>query len=206
MHGTSRRWAALAVAVMVRMMAGDEAWASDEARRRIVVSLADRQLVVLDHDTVVRVFPVAVGRSESPSPVGVFTVTDRIPNPTYYTTGKVVRPGATNPLGTRWIGLSVKGYGIHGTDVPSSIGHARSHGCIRLRNRDVEELFNLVRGGDVVEVLPEATPEVSVLFAAARNHARSDLAPSGNHSASGFARVPVLPSRPIAAVAPLAAL
>ncbi len=156
MNGTSRRLAAVAAAVVFRMMAGDEAWAADEARRRIVVSLADRRMVVLERDshTVVRIFAVAVGRPDSPSPVGMFTVTDRIPNPTYYHPGKVVPPGPANPLGTRWIGLSAKGFGIHGTDAPSSVGHARSHGCIRLRNRDVEELFTLVHTGDTVEILP----------------------------------------------------
>ena len=86
-------------------------------------------------------------------------------NPTYYKKGKVVAPGARNPVGTRWIGLSQKGYGIHGTDRPRSIGHAKSHGCIRLRNQDVERLFERVRAGDVVELHAERTPELSKLFA-----------------------------------------
>jgi lipoprotein-anchoring transpeptidase ErfK/SrfK len=96
-----------------------------------------------------------VGAASTPSPIGTFTIVNRIPNPTYYRPGKVVGPGAANPLGTRWIGLSEKGYGIHGTDNPRSIGYAKSHGCIRLRNADVERLFERVRAGDVVELHAE---------------------------------------------------
>ena len=80
----------------------------------------------------------------------------------------MVAPGSANPVGTRWIGLSAKGYGIHGTDAPASIGFARSHGCIRLRNRDIEQLFELVRAGDVVELHGERTPEIAQLFAESR--------------------------------------
>jgi lipoprotein-anchoring transpeptidase ErfK/SrfK len=75
-----------------------------------------------------------------------------------------VAPGAANPVGTRWIGLSAKGFGIHGTTNPGSIGHAKSHGCIRLRNHDVERLFERVRPGDVVELHGERTPELAELF------------------------------------------
>jgi lipoprotein-anchoring transpeptidase ErfK/SrfK len=138
------------------------------APRRIVVSIPDRRLVVIENDAVVVTFPVAVGAPASPSPVGTFTVINRIPNPTYYKPGTVIAPGPTNPLGTRWIGLSEKSYGIHGTDVPASIGFARSHGCIRLRNADVERLFERVRTGDVVEIHAELTPEIASLFATVR--------------------------------------
>ena len=75
-----------------------------------------------------------------------------------------IGPGAGNPLGTRWIGLNEKGYGIHGTDRPGSIGSAASHGCIRLRNEDVEQLFERVRAGDVVELHAERSDAVVQLF------------------------------------------
>jgi lipoprotein-anchoring transpeptidase ErfK/SrfK len=107
---------------------------------------------------------VAVGAASTPSPVGTFTIVNRVTHPTYYRPGKVVPPGPRNPLGTRWIGLSQKGYGIHGTDAPTSIGYAKSHGCIRLRNADVERLFERVRAGDVVELHAERTPEVDRFF------------------------------------------
>jgi len=135
------------------------------AARRVVVSIPDRMLAVVENDAVVRVFNVAVGAPESPSPVGTFTIVNRVTNPTYYHPGKVIAPGSANPVGTRWIGLSEKGFGIHGTDDPKSIGYARSHGCIRLRNSDVEKLFELVRAGDVVELHAERTPEIAELFA-----------------------------------------
>jgi len=132
--------------------------------RRIVVSIPDRKLALLENDRVVTVYPVAVGAPVSPSPVGSFTIVNRVANPTYYKPGKVVGPGAANPIGTRWIGLSEKGYGIHGTDNPRSIGLAKSHGCIRLRNQDVERLFDRVRAGDVVELHAERTDEIARLF------------------------------------------
>ncbi len=132
--------------------------------RRIVVSIPDRKLAVLESDQVVKIFPTAVGAPKSPSPEGSFQIVDRVTDPTWYTKGKIVRPGPANPLGTRWLGLSIKGYGIHGTNVPSSIGRNASHGCIRMRNRDVEELFKLMAVGDAVELLGERTPETERIF------------------------------------------
>jgi lipoprotein-anchoring transpeptidase ErfK/SrfK len=138
------------------------------ATRRVVVSIPDRKLALLENDQVVGIYPVAVGASVSPSPVGTFTIVNRVSNPTYYKPGKIVGPGRANPIGTRWIGLSAKGYGIHGTDAPASIGFAKSHGCIRLRNQDVERLFARVRSGDVVELHAERTAETALLFGALR--------------------------------------
>jgi len=167
---------AVALAVMVTFLgAAAEAASAVEGEkrdpkvshpRRVVVSIPDRKLAVLENDIVVRLFSVAVGSPSSPSPVGTFTIVNRIDRPTYYAPGKVIPPNARNPLGTRWLGLSVKGYGIHGTDVPNSIGHARSHGCIRLRNRDVEELFEMLRPGDIVELHAERTAVIQRIFEA----------------------------------------
>ena len=132
--------------------------------RRVVVSIPDRRLAVVENNEVVQVFAVAVGAPVSPSPTGTFTIVNRVANPTYYHSGTVIAPGPRNPIGTRWIGLSQKGYGIHGTDDPWSIGYAKSHGCIRLRNADVERLFERVRPGDVVELHAERTTETDQLF------------------------------------------
>ena len=146
--------------------AADAARSTDTAViRRVVVSIPDRKLALLENDRIVSIYPVAVGAPVSPSPVGTFSVVNRVSNPSYYKRGKVVSPGARNPVGTRWIGLSAKGYGIHGTDQPRSIGFAKSHGCIRLRNEDVERLFEQLRAGDVVELHAERTVEVALLFA-----------------------------------------
>ena len=99
-----------------------------------------------------KVYSVAVGAAVSPSPSGTLKIVNKVIGPTYYHQGKVIPPGKSNPLGDRWMGLSQKGYGIHGTNVPSSIGKAASHGCIRMGKHDVEELFNLARVGDAVEI------------------------------------------------------
>ena len=147
------------------LAADSPAIAAATATRRIVVSIPDRKLALIENDRIVRVYPVAVGAEVSPSPVGTFTIVNRVSNPTYYRPGVVIGPGSTNPIGTRWIGLNAKGFGIHGTDAPSSIGFAKSHGCIRLRNHDVEQLFDRVRAGDVVELHAERTEEIAQLFA-----------------------------------------
>jgi lipoprotein-anchoring transpeptidase ErfK/SrfK len=133
--------------------------------RRVVVSIPDRKLALLEDDDVVRVYPVAVGAPDTPSPVGTFTIVNRLTNPTYYRPGRVIPPGPSNPLGTRWLGLNATGFGIHGTDDADSIGYARSHGCIRMRNRDMERLFVRLQPGDRVELYAERTPEVERLFA-----------------------------------------
>jgi len=137
------------------------------ATRRIVVSIPDRKLALVEDGRVVKVYPVAVGAAVSPSPAGEFRIAHRIMRPTYYAPGKVIPPGKANPLGTRWLGLNQKGYGIHGTNQPRSVGHRASHGCIRMRNRDVEELFERVRVGDVVELHAEPTIELAEIFSAA---------------------------------------
>lgn len=160
----------LAAITSVVLMATAEALAQDRQvrpARRIVVSIPDRKLAVLESGKVVRVFPTAVGKPSTPSPAGAYSIVQRIPDPTWYYQGKVVRPGKENPLGTRWLGLSVSGYGIHGTNSPASIGHNVSHGCIRMNNRDVEQLFEMVAIGDAVELLAERTPESDQIFGAA---------------------------------------
>ncbi len=156
----------LAAVTSVLLIAAAEAWAQEKGRgaRRIVVSIPDRKLAVLEDDRVVKMFPTAVGAPNSPSPAGSYTIVQRLTDPTWYGKGKIVAPGKANPLGTRWLGLSLKGYGIHGTNNPASIGHNASHGCIRMRNRDVEELFEMVAVGDAVELLEERTPETDDIF------------------------------------------
>jgi len=132
--------------------------------RRIVVSIPDRELALMEDGCVTKIYPVAVGAASTPSPTGSFTVAARLTDPTWYGPRKVVPPGKRNPLGPRWIGLSRKGYGIHGTSNPRSIGRPASHGCIRMRNADVEELFALVAVGDAVDLYAVRTDEVARIF------------------------------------------
>ena len=165
----SKRWTA-AMAMVVVMLAAVPAAAEGVAgtatatMRRVVVSIPDRKLAVIEDGATVEVYDVAVGKPSTPSPVGTFTIVNRVAHPTYYRPGVVIGPGDRNPLGTRWMGLSEKGYGIHGTSEPASIGYAKSHGCIRLRNADVERLYDRLRPGDVVELHAERTAEIEALF------------------------------------------
>lgn len=137
---------------------------ADLSKRTVLVSIPDRKLAVIDGDEVIATFSVAVGAAESPSPTGEFQIVSRVSNPTYYHPGKVIPTGKDNPLGTRWLGLSQKGYGIHGTNAPRSVGHAASHGCIRLRNRDIERLFTLLRVGDKVVIRSERDEQIAQVF------------------------------------------
>lgn len=160
----------LAAFTSVIMMATAEALAQENLARparRVVVSIPDRKLAVMEPSgQIVKIFPTAVGAPESPSPSGVFQIVNSVPDPTWYSKGKVVLPGPSNPLGPHWLGLSLKGYGIHGTSAPASIGHNASHGCIRLRNRDIQELARMVAVGDRVELYAERTAELEQIFGA----------------------------------------
>jgi L,D-transpeptidase ErfK/SrfK len=158
----------LAVFTSVLMLATAEALAQEnlaKPARRVVVSIPDRKLAVVDSTgRIVKIFATAVGAPESPSPTGVFHIVNSISDPTWYTRGKIVPAGPSNPLGPHWLGLDLKGYGIHGTSAPASIGHNASHGCIRLRNRDIQELAGMVAVGDQVELYGERTPELDQIF------------------------------------------
>jgi lipoprotein-anchoring transpeptidase ErfK/SrfK len=159
-----RRLAALASVVL---MATAEVLAQENQAspaRRVVVSIPDHKLAVVQSGRVLKIFSTAVGAPESPSPSGVFQIVNSISDPTWYTKGKAVPPGPSNPLGPHWLGLSLKGYGIHGTSNPRSIGHDASHGCIRLRNTDIRELAKMVQVGDAVELHAERTPETEQIF------------------------------------------
>src|SRR5262245_43179137 len=138
--------------------------AKDPHTRQIIISIPDRQLALLEDGQVVKVYPVAVGKSETPSPDGEFTIINHAVNPVYRHEGKEVAPGKDNPLGTRWMGLSAKGYGIHGTNVQSSVGKVASHGCFRMKKKDVEELYRKVQVGDAVSVRVERDDLTASLF------------------------------------------
>ncbi len=136
----------------------------DPHTRQIVISIPDHQLALLQDGELVVVYPVAVGASETPSPEGDFTIINHAVDPTYRHEGKEIAPGKNNPLGTRWMGLSLKGYGIHGTNVQSSVGKAASHGCFRMKKKDVEELYTRVKVGDAVTIRGERDELTASLF------------------------------------------
>lgn len=132
--------------------------------RKIVVSIPERKLAIVERGRVKMLYPVAVGAQESPSPTGHFRIVNKVAHPGYWHSGTVVAPGSGNPVGSRWIGLDRAHYGIHGTNEPESIGQAASHGCVRMERRDLEELFAQVRVGD--EVLIADVPIVAATEAA----------------------------------------
>ncbi len=133
-------------------------------KRVIVVSLEDKKLALVEDGQVKKVYTVAIGKPSTPSPTGTFTIARRVKNPIYSHDGKTVLPGPGNPVGTRWMGLSLKGYGIHGTNEPKSIGKAASHGCIRMAKKDLEEMYAMVSVGDTVELVGQRNEETAELF------------------------------------------
>lgn len=139
---------------------------TDAHKRQIVISIADRQLAVIESGQVIRTYPIAVGARGTPSPDGDFVIVNRAKDPTYRHGDTEIAPGKDNPLGSRWMGLNLKGYGIHGTNVQSSIGKASSHGCFRMRKKDVEELYGLVQVGNTVTVRRERDAMIAQVFVA----------------------------------------
>ena len=139
--------------------------ASDD-KRLLLVSIPDHRLALIQGGQVRKIYSVATGTQTTPSPTGAFRIVVRVVDPTYYHEGKVIAPGPNNPLGNRWMGLDRKGYGIHGTNAPQSIGKSASHGCIRMAKRDLDELFSLVKVGDEVQIRGERDAETAAIFGA----------------------------------------
>ena len=154
------------VVVAAQALAQQAATPAAEPKRVIVVSLEDRKLALVEDGQTKKIYTVAVGKPSTPSPEGTFTIERRAVNPTYHHDGKTVLPGPHNPVGTRWMGLSIRGYGIHGTNEPSSIGKAASHGCIRMAKADLEEFYELVAVGDTVELIGQRNEQTAKLFGA----------------------------------------
>jgi lipoprotein-anchoring transpeptidase ErfK/SrfK len=115
----------------------------------LLVDKSDYTLTILLNGHYIKQYPVGIGKSDK-TPVGVFIVDNKLVNPTWYAPDGVYPYGhPKNVLGTRWIGFEDKndlyGYGIHGTADPDSIGKDMSNGCIRMKNENVEELFDFVK-------------------------------------------------------------
>jgi L,D-transpeptidase ErfK/SrfK len=136
--------------------------ASVKSEPVIVIHRGINRLYFYNGIHLVRVFPVATGQPAWPTPLGHFQVVVKQRNPWWYPPtqdswaagAKPVPPGPGNPLGTRWMGLSAPGVGIHGTSEPWSIGHSESHGCIRMQIPSAEWLFNRVQIGTPVFIIP----------------------------------------------------
>lgn len=113
----------------------------------------------------VGVYPASIGSTEKPAPSGTLRITRIIHNPVYYydprfnfpgveaKTRLKVAPGPNNPVGSVWMNLNARSYGIHGTAEPEEVGKVGSHGCVRLTNWDAWALAAMVRPGTVVQFL-----------------------------------------------------
>jgi len=126
----------------------------------IVIRRGSNRLYLYNRVRLWRVFGVATGQSQYPTPLGRWSVVVKWRNPWWYPPhspwaqgAKPIPPGPGNPLGTRWMGLSASGVGIHGTPDDASIGYSASHGCIRMHISDAEWLFNHVRIGTTVFIV-----------------------------------------------------
>ena len=130
----------------------------------IKIDTKTNMLGVFDAEKLIAAYPVTVGSQHSASPIGDWKVMRITKMPTFRYDKEMLQhgkrsgnfyllpPGPRNPVGVMWIALNKKGIGIHGTDNPDSIGHAASHGCIRLANWDVVRLATKIKPGDSVSI------------------------------------------------------
>ena len=135
---------------------------------KIEINKPQRLLTAFDRDgAMIAVYPASIGSKEKPAPSGTLKVTSVTRSPTYKynpeyqfkevkaTKPFTIKPGPNNPVGSVWINLSLKGYGIHGTPEPSKVSKTASHGCVRLTNWDVSQLAAIVEKGTPVVFLEE---------------------------------------------------
>lgn len=121
---------------------------------KIGINLASRQLTLYQGDKKVKIYPVGVGKVETPTPTGYYSIQYKETNPTWVDpddTSVQIGPGPDNPIGYRWMGF-YGNYGIHGTNHPESVGGYVSNGCVRMRESDVEDLYQYVSVGTPVTV------------------------------------------------------
>lgn len=138
----------------------------DTSDEGIVINLAEPRLYYFFQASGIKMvitFPIGIGRIGHESPTGVYTVVEKLTNPSWYPPPsaraenplypKVIPPGPENPLGEYWLGLSLPGYGIHGTNRPWSLGRDVTRGCIRMYPEDIQWLFEKVPAGTRVEIV-----------------------------------------------------
>jgi lipoprotein-anchoring transpeptidase ErfK/SrfK len=127
----------------------------------VIIHRGSNGLSLFDGPTLVRRFGVATGSSEYPTPLGNYSIATKQMNPWWIPPpdsewakdAKPIPPGPGNPLGTRWMGLTAPLVGIHGTPDAASIGYSASHGCIRMRVPEAEQLFEQVNVGTPVLIV-----------------------------------------------------
>ncbi|MGE5308752.1 MAG: L,D-transpeptidase family protein [Deltaproteobacteria bacterium] len=119
----------------------------------ILVDKSENTLLLKCDEEVMKTYTVATGHDNC-TPVGTFRIIEKITNPTWYKDNKAIPASSPeNILGTRWMGFDKEGYGIHGTTLPDSLGKQATAGCVRMSNRDVEELYSIVPQGTEVTIV-----------------------------------------------------
>jgi lipoprotein-anchoring transpeptidase ErfK/SrfK len=122
------------------------------AKFYLVVDKAQNTLVLKRGDETIKTYLVATGKN-SCTPVGAFKITNKLVDPTWFKAGMVLAANSPeNILGPRWMGLDAKGYGIHGTVEPDKLGQQVSEGCIRMRNDELIELYDIIPSGTEVTI------------------------------------------------------
>ena len=126
---------------------------------RLTLDLSDRVIYVYFHNRLTASYRVAIGQKGWETPIGQFRIRQMISHPAWQhpLTHEVFPPGENNPLGDRWIGFTADQsmqLGFHGTQDEQLIGQAVSHGCVRMKNRDVRDLYDRVSLGTLVVVRP----------------------------------------------------
>ncbi|MBD3246133.1 MAG: L,D-transpeptidase family protein [Candidatus Omnitrophica bacterium] len=119
----------------------------------LAVDKSQNLLFLKQEGEILKTYTVSTGKNNS-TPVGTFKVVNKLKNPTWFRTGAVIPPDSPeNILGTRWMGFDVTGYGIHGTKDPDNLGKQVTLGCVRMRNSDVEELYDIIPTGTEVTII-----------------------------------------------------
>jgi lipoprotein-anchoring transpeptidase ErfK/SrfK len=119
----------------------------------ILVYKSQNLLFLKRGDEILKTYVVSTGKNNC-TPVGTFKIVNKLPNPTWFKAGAVIPSGSPeNILGSRWLGLDKKGYGIHGTTMPQDLGKQVTAGCVRMKNEEVEELYDIVGTGTEVTIV-----------------------------------------------------
>jgi len=119
----------------------------------IFVDKSDNTLTLNGDEEIIKTYSVSTGKNNC-TPVGVFKIEEKMVKPPWYKVGSVVSADSKEyELGARWMGLSLEGYGIHGTSDENSIGKQVTQGCVRMHNADIVELYTIVPSGTKVEIV-----------------------------------------------------
>lgn len=123
----------------------------------VIVNKANNKLAYVESGKIKEIYKVATGKSNNLTPEGEFTITVKAVDP-YYRKKDIAGGDKTNPLGTRWIGFDAKNtdgrtYGIHGNNNPAAIGRFVTAGCIRMYEKDVQELYKSIKIGTKIKVI-----------------------------------------------------